>query len=52
MKLRRSLAFCQAINPEGVKKLIDGNVDCLVFDLEDGVVVTKKEENRKRHWKF
>ena len=48
MKLRRSLAFCQAINPEGVKKLIDGNVDCLVFDLEDGVVVTKKEENRKK----
>lgn len=48
MKLRRSLAFCQAINPEGVKKLIGGNVDCLVFDLEDGVVVTKKEENRKK----
>jgi len=48
MKLRRSLAFCQAINPEGVRTLIEGNVDCLVFDLEDGVVVTRKAENRKK----
>lgn len=48
MKLRRSLAFCQAINPEGVKTLINGNVDCLVFDLEDGVVATRKSENREK----
>lgn len=58
MRLRRSLAFCQAINPDGVKKLIEGNVDCIVLDLEDGVVVTRKEENRRKtldilqHWDF
>lgn len=56
MRLRRSLAFCQAINPDGVCKLIEGNVDCLVFDLEDGIVATRKEENRVKtldmllHW--
>lgn len=46
MRLRRSLAFCKAIEPEKVQMLIDGQVDCVVMDLEDGVVVTKKAENR------
>lgn len=46
MRLRRSLAFCKAIEPEKVQELIEGKADCLVFDLEDGVVVTKKAENR------
>lgn len=46
MKVRRSLAFCKAIEPEKVQGLIDSNVDCIVLDLEDGVVVTKKAENR------
>lgn len=48
MRVRRSLAFCQAINPDGVKRLIEGNVDCIVLDLEDGVVVTRKAENREK----
>ncbi len=45
MRVRRSLAFCKCIEPEGVKTLIAGNVDCLVLDLEDSVVATKKAEN-------
>ncbi len=47
MRLRRSIAFCKAIEPEKVKMLIDGEVDSVVLDLEDGVVAPRKAENRK-----
>lgn len=46
MRLRRSLAFCKGLEPEKVQMLIDSNVDCVVMDLEDGVVSTRKPENR------
>ncbi len=45
MRIRRSLAFCRCIEPDGVRMLLGTNVDCVVLDLEDGVVVTKKAEN-------
>lgn len=46
MRIRRSLAFAKSFEPEKLQTLIDGSTDCIVLDLEDGVVVTQKETAR------
>lgn len=46
-RLRRSLAWALALKPEELKELIAGSSDCIVLDLEDGVLISQKEMARE-----
>lgn len=46
MRLRRTLVWCRGNDTEKYKAALEGSVDVIVLDIEDGVVVSEKAEAR------
>ena len=47
MRLRRSLVWCRGNDLEKYQAALEGSVDVIVLDLEDGVVVSEKPRARE-----
>ena len=47
MRLRRSLVWCRGNDLSKYQAALNGSVDVIVLDLEDGVVVSEKPRARE-----